>query len=594
MHVSHIQIANFRNFERFEIKLGPGLNAIVGENGVGKSNLLYALRLVLDSDLSSSARRLDEDDFFMRKGPPAATQITISLEFSGFDQNTSAEATVGKWLQVNTNTARLTYRFRPKPAVRQAIINGEKDERSLTISDYGFERVGGTDGLLCDSILDSTWQDDFGSRVVDSDVQNYHFVELPALRDAVRDLRQVRQSPLARLLQTVELSPEDSTAIETAMESANKAVRDANAITGLGKGIDDTYRDLTRGLNILSVKLGLTENTIPAILRTLSLLLTDRKLEEFEMSRNGLGFNNLLYAAVQIRYFGLLASKANVGQLLVIEEPEAHLHPHAQRNLVRTLSGQGFQIILSSHSPELCGLIGIENLVALANTDTGTVGTNLSEAAALDDNEVADLNRYLDATRGAIFFARRTILVEGPAELYLVSAFAHVMDIDLAGAGVSIISVNGTNFAPFIKLYASGLMAQKCAVIQDGDAQNIAGSIRAFYDDGEPRITKQGEYVVSFSNKTTLEMVLLNEHTASLLKEVASKLRARKLERMLKAIEQGESDSGFIGGAQLQVLRLAVRLGKARFAQLLSTMLAEVNPKAVPGYIREAILWVVA
>ena len=79
----------------------------------------------------------------------------------------------------------------------------------------------------------------------------------------MRDLRQVRQSPLARLLQTVELSPEDSTAIETAMESANRVVREAKAITGLGKGIDDTYRDLTRGLNILSVKLGLTKSTIP-------------------------------------------------------------------------------------------------------------------------------------------------------------------------------------------------------------------------------------------------------------------------------------------------------------------------------------------
>jgi putative ATP-dependent endonuclease of OLD family len=590
--ISRVQILNFRNFERFDVSLGAGISAIVGENGVGKTNLLYALRLVLDSDLSSTARRLDEDDFFRRCGPPAATQILISLEFSDFDKSVGAEAAVGKWLQMETNTARLTYRFRPKPTVRQAIANLERDERSLTIADYGFERVGGTERLEVDSVLDSSWNDDFGCRVVDSDVQNYLFVELPALRDAVRDLRQVRQSPLFRLLQTVELSKEDSTVIADAMAAANRAVRDAEAITGLGKSIDTTYRELTRGLNILNVRLGLTEATIPAILRSLGLLLTDRHLDEFEMSRNGLGFNNLLYAAVQIQYFKNRSDKNNVGQLLAIEEPEAHLHPHAQRNLVRTLASQDFQIFLSSHSPELCSFVGIENIVALANTDSGTAGTNLARAAALSDDEINDLNRYLDATRAALFFARRTLLVEGAAELYLIPALAAAMKVDLSAEGISVIAINGTHFAPFIKLYRTGLLGQKCAVITDGDAHTSGGSIRAIYDDGKAIIRPEGDYVSIFSNETTLEFAILNRYTASSIKSIAIEANARTLTRLLEAVEKGSANDREIARAQVQLLRLAVRQGKARFAQRLAPSIDALSDKAVPGYIRAAIDWV--
>ncbi len=591
MFISRVQILNFRNFERFDVSLGSGLNAIVGENGVGKTNLLFALRLVLDSDLSSTARRLDEDDFFMRCGPPAATQIVISLEFSGFDENIGAEAAVGKWLQMETNTARLSYRFRPKPTVRQAIANNERAEHSLTIGDYGFERVGGTERLEAATILDSTWKDDFGSRVVDSDVQNYHFVELPALRDAVRDLRQVRQSPLSRLLQTVELSKDDSAAITEAMEAANKAVREAEAITGLGASIDDSYRELTRGLNVLNVKLGLTEATIPAILRSLSLLLTDKHLDEFEMSRNGLGFNNLLYAAVQIQYFKNRSDSGNVGQILAIEEPEAHLHPHAQRNLIRTLASQDFQIVLSSHSPELCSLVGIENLIALANTERGTAGTNLVQAAALTPRDVADLNRYLDATRGALFFGRRTLLVEGPAEIYIVAAFAAAINIDLSAEGISVVSVNGTHFAPFVKLYNTGLLGQKCAVLADGDAHSRGGSIQAIYDDGSPSIRRDGNYVSVFSNKTTLEFAILNINTATAIRAVAVQVGARTLVRMLDAIERGGASDEEMARAQVQLLRLAVRQGKARFAQRLAPSLHDLGEQAVPEYIRAALEW---
>jgi putative ATP-dependent endonuclease of OLD family len=594
MYVSHIRILNFRNFSRFEVKLRDGINALVGENGVGKTNLLYAMRLVLDSDLSSSARRLDEDDFFSRSGPPHANQVLISLEFAGFEHNVGAEAVVGKWVQSGSAAAHLTYRFRPKPAVRQAIINGERSDDSVSLADYGFERVGGIGDLGHDSVLESKWDEDFGARVNDPDLQTYQFVELPALRDAVRDLRQVRHSPLVRLLQTVQLSDVDTKAITASMEAANAAVRNAEAITGLGKDIGATYSDLTRGLNILSVQLGLTEATIPAILRGLSLLLSDSNLEEFEMSRNGLGFNNLLYAALQIQYFKNRARGGGMGQILAIEEPEAHLHPHAQQNLIRTLATQTFQIILSSHSPDLCGSIGIERIIALIRSAAGTTGTNLAEAACLSAREVADLDRYLDANRGSLLFARKTILVEGPAEVHLVAAFAREVNVDLTAAGVSLISIDGNHFETFVKLYDTGLLGQKCAVIKDGDAHTVEGVPRELYDDGIGDATGRGAYVKTFSNRTTLEYSILNSATAPAIKAAVAQAGGQKILPLLDAIQRGEADEHLIAAAQLLLLKFASRLGKARFAQSLGPLLAGCGPGGVPTYIGDAIAWIIS
>ncbi len=62
MRISRIQIQNFRNFHDLDIALGEHA-VIVGENKIGKSNLLFALRLLLDPSLPDSARQLKEEDF---------------------------------------------------------------------------------------------------------------------------------------------------------------------------------------------------------------------------------------------------------------------------------------------------------------------------------------------------------------------------------------------------------------------------------------------------------------------------------------------------------------------------------------------------
>ncbi len=55
MRICRIQIVNFRNFHQFDLELSEHA-VIVGENKIGKPNLLYALRLILDPSLPDAAR----------------------------------------------------------------------------------------------------------------------------------------------------------------------------------------------------------------------------------------------------------------------------------------------------------------------------------------------------------------------------------------------------------------------------------------------------------------------------------------------------------------------------------------------------------
>jgi putative ATP-dependent endonuclease of OLD family len=81
MRISRIQIEHFRNFQRLDVAVAAHA-VIVGENKIGKSNLLYALRLVLDPALPDSARQLKEEDFWdglpseARKGAAVADKLS--------------------------------------------------------------------------------------------------------------------------------------------------------------------------------------------------------------------------------------------------------------------------------------------------------------------------------------------------------------------------------------------------------------------------------------------------------------------------------------------------------------------------------------
>lgn len=87
-YISRIHIENFRNFHSVDFALGDK-QVIIGENAVGKSNLLYALQLIFDPTLSERDRMLEESDFWDGLENPMDTgcHILIEVYLKNFEDN---------------------------------------------------------------------------------------------------------------------------------------------------------------------------------------------------------------------------------------------------------------------------------------------------------------------------------------------------------------------------------------------------------------------------------------------------------------------------------------------------------------------------
>ncbi|MCX8167299.1 MAG: AAA family ATPase [Candidatus Micrarchaeota archaeon] len=468
MILKKLKIWNFRCFGTNEnnqpgldLDFDPKLNLLIGANDAGKTAIIDAIRYCLGTQTYDPIRVEIEDFYQNPDTKQRADNFKIECVFSDF---TDIEA--GQFLEW---------------------INIFKDDNNTTLKEL---RVWFTATNRNNRITTTLRAGvDVEGQYLEGEAKDLLRVTyLKPLRDAENELSPGYRSRLYQILKSHPVfekkAVNEKHPLEKYFEQASnmilqffeKDTLDKNEelnITGEelgGKKIKESFQNQTQ--NFLEKKdtrtpeIKITSTELNSILRKLEIILEENK--------SGLGTLNLLYMATELihlkreNYLGL--------RLALIEELEAHLHPQAQLRVLKSLlsdESSNIQYIFSTHSTLLGSSIPLKYIHLCVNNNVYSLNPNYTELSEFD---YQFLERFLDATKANLFFAKGVIIVEGDAENIIIPALAEVLDRPLHKYGVSIVNVGNKallRYANIFKRKDNSSIPIKVAVVTDLDIEII-------------------------------------------------------------------------------------------------------------------------
>lgn len=641
MFLSGLQLVNFRNFECSCLIFKEGANTIIGENDSGKSNAITGLRILLDDSFFYSTKRLKESDFSYSLNNWRGHWIIISATFSNIT-STEKESEICASLIVdddesiasmsslistdNRDHGVVTLFIRPQRGIRKKLFDASGDvetfneiRNSIRLVDYEFYFTSKSKADFCysevyktivgdiDSCETTNPEDDdssvLGHHITITDVQNHiSLVYIDALRDVLREMHLPR-NPIRRIIEMIEnnIDPTNITIVKDRIKDLNDAITNIEEISVIGQGLNKTLLDIL-GV-VYSPEISLSSE-LSDEMKSLSRFIAMKPKNEDDLDLLGLGHLNMIYLALKIVEFETCRSRELLN-IMVIEEPEAHIHAHIQKTLFKNLSvtKNYTQVLMTTHSVHLAEASEISRMNILKNLNETSIA--MQPDRQLDQYGKDNLNkkslslvncieRYLDAKRNVLLFSKGVLLVEGDTEEILIpNMIKAAYGISLDEIGVGLVNVGSTAFEYVASLFDSLRIQRYCAILSDLDRQAVDSSSAYYKKDAEEkgqerkkkldRLYSSNSWVDMFYADHTFEIEFVNcadnfEYVSTAIKKIFVK------EDIIKRHQERIKDQD---SRNEEMLMLSKKEGKGWLATIIA---GELNFNIViPKYIVYAL-----
>ena len=643
MYLKYIQIVNFKNLKAARFEFAKGANTIIGENDSGKSNALTAIRILLDDNYYYNTKRLKETDFSYALGDWRGHWIIISAFFDEISREDKSNEFCAELTPEQENIdflksyircadkefGTVSLFIRPCRAKRaelaEAAQNGtfEAVRSQIKLSDYEFyytsrSQADFTDenvyksivGDICAGQYVNPEDDDqsvLGSKIDIMNVwQHISTVFIDALRDVESELRKPK-NPIRQIIDTIEgnIEETDIDDIKRKISELNQKISHIPQVSDIGSQVNQKLLEMIGAIYSPEIKL---ESRLKEDFATLARYLTISPSNQKDIDLLGLGHLNILYIAMKLVEFEVNRNRELLN-IMIIEEPEAHIHTHIQKTLFNNLqvTHTYTQVVMSTHSTHLSEVSDIEKVNVMKKVDEQTslvmkptngldqFGADVLEYKGISFSKI--LSRYLDAKRSVLLFSKGVIMVEGDGEEILIPALVKkVLGVSLDEMGIGLINIGSVGFENVACIFDESRLQRKCSIVTDLDVvvDGAKKSSQVAMDRGASRREKLSRlfdanpYVSAFYAPHTLEVDFASEDNnkrfvCAIIKR-AYKDAATK-EKHVLAVKSGTEAERYDS-----VMTVAKNIKKGWYATLLAE---KIDAGAtIPMYILDAIAFV--
>lgn len=420
MIIKTLYIKGFRNFKEVTVNFNEH-SLIIGANDVGKTNLIYALRILLDRSFSDYDYELAESDFF-------AYEDTHEIIIRAFFEDITEECVIARLPGKISDDGKMVLQY-------AATINNGKVE-------YQFF-CGKSESEEDLKEIDSPYYRKYlNLKYISSRREFWNYIN----KTKKELLQQAKENRTVDVVETDDALYDE---IEQKLQEVDSKIPQLSYVKNATEHLNKELDKLSIHNQEQQVVFDTASTDIDRVIQNVSVT---SKYGDKKLIIGGEGRINQIYLS-------LWASQnqhteiSNEVSLICVEEPEAYLHPHQQREVAaylgRTLQGQ---VILSSHSPYIVSEFSPNSIIRLykQNThDTSVASNGCSEVIA---EGIDDFGYRMSVIPAEAFFSDCVILVEGPSEMVFYKTLAKQIEIELDRLNISVLSVDGVSFPTYMKI----------------------------------------------------------------------------------------------------------------------------------------------